>query len=84
MTLEIVKQYIMAISSLLSDNLIFSFINGIKVYIYYLSKKNQKNIYNSYYKQYTCRYLAIIFLNGLFNTIFINLPTANSNTIFYI
>jgi len=40
----------MAISSLLSDNLIFSFINGIKVYIYYLSKKNQKNIYNSYYK----------------------------------
>ena len=40
MTLKRIKQYIIAISSSLGDNLIFSFINGIKFYIYYLGKEN--------------------------------------------
>ena len=38
--LEIIEQYITAIGSLLDDDLIFGFINGIEVYIYYLGKED--------------------------------------------
>ena len=84
MTPKRIEEYITTIGSLLSNELIFSFINGIEVYICCPGKEDQQPFYSGYYKQHLLGYMVIVLLNSLFGVIFTGLPSTGGDATLYI